>query len=141
MALSWGQRRVPLLGACRSHPQVCLGWDVDLLQLLATGARSFLHPFPLHATFFPALLQVSPPRVPSCLINALFLITWMLSRPTWVARTATVAVPLWVSLWLSLELQTLAMVEGRRWHLMVSELLGPSALAPLCCLGSRLDPT
>lgn len=83
-------------------PSSGLGLGCRSAPSAANRARSFLHPcrpFPPHATSFPVLLQVSPPRVPSCLINALFLITWMLMSPTWVASTATVTVPLWVSLW------------------------------------------
>lgn len=39
-------------------------------------------------------------------------------------------VPLWVSLWLSLELQILAVVEGRQWCLMASELVGTISFSP-----------
>lgn len=77
-------------------------------------------PFPLcaiDATFFPAPLRVSPPRVPSRLIKAVFLVTLPLSHLSLGCQVSAVPMPLWVPLlpapWLSLELQTLALVEGR----------------------------
>lgn len=56
--------------------------------------------------------------------------TWLLSHPCWAARAATVSLPLRVALWLLLELHTLALVEGRWWHLMASELVGTISFVP-----------
>lgn len=65
--------------------QVCSNWEQWLCEGQVVPASPQASPFPLRAisaAFFLVLLRVSPPRVPSHLIKAVFLVTLPPSRPS-----------------------------------------------------------